>query len=1026
MKEIRIEGAREHNLKNISLTLPRDSLIVVTGVSGSGKSSLAFDTLYAEGQRRYVESLSAYARQFLGQMEKPDVDHIEGLSPAISIEQRTGVRNPRSTVATTTEIYDYLRVLFARIGVQHCPKCGRTISGQSIDEIITRVLDGFDGERVQILAPVVEGRKGEYRKELEQLQREGFLRVRIDGEIHSLDDDPPPLEKKKKHTIEVVVDRIRLDSSRRQRLSDSLETALRVGGGVVRVLGESAEQLYSEKNACLDCGLSFDPLHPRNFSFNSPYGACSDCQGLGMLQEIDEGLVVIDPDLSIIDGAVAVWKDAEAGWHGSILGALADELKFSLDTPFKKLSKKVQKVLLYGAGGKEVEVHHKGKRGEFKWRTKYQGVIPNLLRRYRDSQSDEVRQSIERFMSLKACRGCNGARLSPESLAVRIGKWNIDQWTRLSVTDALAAVGDLSPAERDQKIAGPVQKEIRDRLGFLNSVGLGYLGLDRSATTLSGGEAQRIRLATQVGSQLVGVLYILDEPSIGLHHRDNQKLLQTLLHLRDLGNTVIVVEHDEETMWAADHVVDLGPGAGVHGGEVVAAGPPAKVAKVKRSLTGQYLSGKRTIQPPQERRSGTGEYIEVQGARANNLQSVNARFPVGCFICVTGVSGSGKSTLVNDILHRALARHFHRAGAIPGEHDEIAGLEAIDKVIDINQAPIGRTPRSNPATYTGSFTDIRDLFARLPEAKIRGYKPGRFSFNVKGGRCESCSGDGVVKIEMHFLPDVYVGCEVCRGKRYNRETLEVMFKGKTIADVLAMTIEEGYEFLQHIPALRRKLGTLNDVGLSYLKLGQPATTLSGGEAQRVKLSSELSRVSTGRTLFILDEPTTGLHFEDVRVLLGVLNRLVDAGNTVVVIEHQLDVIKTADYLIDLGPEGGAGGGYIVAEGTPEEVATVPGSFTGQAIRESLGDDIRIVARPTAPSPKRAKSARSAKKTGAAQKIAARSRSKVAHPGGKSKKTPVSRATAPKAAVRKPVGARSTAKKAATRAKAAGRVSRSKS
>jgi excinuclease ABC subunit A len=932
VKHIYIEGAREHNLKNVTLTLPRDALVVLTGVSGSGKSSLAFDTLYAEGQRRYVESLSAYARQFLGQMEKPDVDHIEGLSPAISIEQRQGGRNPRSTVATTTEIYDYLRVLFARIGVQYCAKCGRRISRQSIDEIVAQVLESFEGQKVQILAPVVEGRKGEYRKELEALLKQGFLRARIDGEIYALDEDLPALDKKKKHTVEVVVDRIRPESGRRQRLSDSLETALKVGQGIVRVLGETGEQLFSEATACLTCGISYDPLHPRNFSFNSPYGACPDCQGLGMLQDIDEELIVTDPKLSVANGAIGVWKDAESGWHGSILSSVGEKFGFSLDTPWQKLSPKAKRLLLRGTGDEEIEVRHKGRKGEVRWRTKFEGVIPNLLRRYRETQSEEMRGWIERFMSPRPCTSCKGARLRPESLAVRIGDWNVHAWTQLSVSEALAAVEELAPGEREKTIAGPVQKEIRDRLRFLASVGLDYLTLDRSSATLSGGEAQRIRLATQVGSQLVGVLYILDEPSIGLHHRDNQKLLDTLLHLRDLGNTVIVVEHDEDTMRAADHLVDLGPGAGVHGGTIVAQGTPKEVMQVAESLTGQYLSGTRSIPLPETRRPGFGEALEVVNASEHNLRNLTIKIPLGKLICVTGVSGSGKSTLVHDVLYRSLARHFHRAGAVPGKHDEIRGLTHIDKVIEIDQSPIGRTPRSNPATYTGSFTDVRDLFARLPEAKVRGYQPGRFSFNVKGGRCEACAGDGVVKIEMHFLPDVYVRCEVCQGRRYNQETLEVTFKGKNIADVLDMTVEEACEFLQHIPSLARKLGTLRDVGLGYVKLGQAATTLSGGEAQRVKLGTELSRVATGRTLYILDEPTTGLHFEDIRVLMDVLGRLVDAGNTVLVIEHQLDVIKSADHVIDLGPEGGSGGGRLLAEGTPEEVAAVAESYTGQALR----------------------------------------------------------------------------------------------
>jgi excinuclease ABC subunit A len=948
VQQIVIEGAREHNLKNISLTIPRDALVVVTGVSGSGKSSLAFDTLYAEGQRRYVESLSAYARQFLGQMEKPDVDHITGLSPAISIEQRGAGRNPRSTVATTTEIYDYLRLLFARIGHQHCHQCGREITRQSIDEIVARVIEAFAGKRVQILAPMVEGRKGEYRKDLESLQRQGFLRVRIDGEIFSLDAAMPDLDKKRKHTIEVVVDRIAVDAGRRQRLADSLETALGTGKGMVRVLGEDgAEQLFSEQAACTACGISFDPLHPRNFSFNSPYGACPGCQGLGSLLEIDEELVVPDPTLPVGQGALTVWRDAEAGWHGSILQAVARKYGFSLDTSFGKLSAKARKILLHGSGEDEVEVRHSGERGDVRWRTHFEGVIPNLLRRYRETKSDDMRAWIEKFMSPKPCPSCGGARLKPESLAVRIGDWNIDRWVRLSVRSALQTVEGLAPGERDRLIAAQVLKEIRERLRFLDDVGLGYITLERASGTLSGGESQRIRLATQIGSQLVGVLYILDEPSIGLHHRDNRKLLDTLLHLRDLGNTVVVVEHDRDTMLAADYLVDLGPGAGRHGGEVVASGTPAQVMATRNSLTGQYLAGTRTIPLPSKRRRGNGKRLVLEGAAEHNLQNLTVGIPLGTFVCVTGVSGSGKSTLVNEILHRAVARALHQGGPAPGKYRALRGLDHLDKVVDIDQSPIGRTPRSNCATYTGAFTDVRNLFVKLPEAKVRGYGPGRFSFNVKGGRCEACAGDGVVKIEMHFLPDVYVKCEVCGGKRYNRETLEVAFKGKNIADILAMTVEEGLEFLGNIPPLRRRLATLRDVGLGYLQLGQRATTLSGGEAQRVKLATELSRVATGRTLYILDEPTTGLHFEDIRVLLEVLGRLVDAGNTVVVIEHQLDVIKTADYLIDLGPEGGDWGGRLVAEGTPEEVARVKGSFTGEALRGELAGAGEVSARPSA-------------------------------------------------------------------------------
>jgi excinuclease ABC subunit A len=934
-QQIVIQGAREHNLQNISLSIPRDALVVITGVSGSGKSSLAFDTLYAEGQRRYVESLSAYARQFLGQMEKPDVDHITGLSPAISIEQRGAGRNPRSTVATTTEIYDYLRVLFARIGVQHCHRCGRPISRQSIDEIVTLVLQGFSGQRIMILAPLIEGRKGEYRKELDSLRRQGFLRARIDGTVYSLEDDVIALEKTRKHTVEVVVDRVAADPSKRQRLADSLETALGTGKGVVRVVGEDErEQLFSERTACLKCGISFDPLHPRNFSFNSPYGACTRCQGLGALQEVDEELVVVDSSLSVAEGAIPVWRDAEAGWHGAILAAVSRHFGFSLDTVWAKLPNRIRHLLLNGSD-EEVEVRHQGERGQIRWRTRFEGVMPNLMRRYRETKSDEMREWIERFMSLKPCPECKGARLKPESLAVRVGEWNVDGLTRLSVRQCLRVVDQLAPGERERTIAAQVLKEIRARLRFLDDVGLNYITLDRGSATLSGGESQRIRLATQIGSQLVGVLYILDEPSIGLHHRDNQKLLQTLLSLRDIGNTVIVVEHDRDTMLAADWLVDLGPGAGRQGGRVVSAGPPAQVVADPKSLTGQYLSGAREIPLPTTRRPGTGKALVLEGAAEHNLKNLTVRFPLGRFICVTGVSGSGKSTLINEILYRAVARKLTSSGPLPGKHNRLRGLEAIDKVVEIDQSPIGRTPRSNAATYTGSFTEVRNLFVKLPEAKVRGYGPGRFSFNVKGGRCEACRGDGVVKIEMHFLPDVYVRCEVCEGKRYNRETLEVAFKGKNIADVLAMTVEEAHGFLGNIPPLRRRLGTLRDVGLGYIHLGQPATTLSGGEAQRVKLATELSRVSTGRTLYILDEPTTGLHFEDIRVLLEVLGRLVDSGNTVIVIEHQLDVIKTADHIIDLGPEGGDEGGLLLAEGSPEEVAANPASLTGAALREVL-------------------------------------------------------------------------------------------
>jgi excinuclease ABC subunit A len=932
MDRIEIRGAREHNLKNLHLSIPRDKLTVITGVSGSGKSSLAFDTLYAEGQRRYVESLSAYARQFLGQMEKPDVDQIEGLSPAISIEQRTAGHNPRSTVATTTEIYDYLRVLFARIGVQHCHKCGRAISRQSIDEILARVLSGAVGKRVQILAPVVSGRKGEYRKDLDALRRQGFLRVRVDGEVKSLEEEIV-LAKNRRHTIEVVVDRLAVEEGRRRRIADSLETALATGKGTAIVLAEDGtEQVFSEESACPKCGISFEPLHPRNFSFNSPYGACPSCQGLGSLMEIDPDLLVTEPDLSVADGALPVFRQVESGWTGSILRSLAKQYGFSLDTPWKKLSKRGRDLVLHGTGREEVQVAHKTAKGEYRWKSSFEGVIGNLSRRYRETQSQEIREWIEGYMSPRSCQACGGARLKPQTLAVRIGQKNVADLTRLSVRAALESIDSLVPSERDRQIAGGVVKEIRERLRFLDDVGLAYLTLNRASSTLSGGEAQRIRLATQIGSQLVGVLYILDEPSIGLHHRDNHRLLATLTRLRDLGNTVVVVEHDRDTMLAADWLIDLGPGAGRHGGELVACGTPEEVMGNAKSLTGLYLSGKREIPLPPNRRPPTGRAVEIVGARHNNLKDVTVRFPLGQFVCVTGVSGSGKSSLVNEILHRALARELSHSGPVPGPHQGIRGLEHIDKVINIDQSPIGRTPRSNAATYTGAFTEIRDLFARLPESKVRGYKPGRFSFNVKGGRCESCGGDGVVKIEMHFLPDVYVRCEVCGGKRYNRETLEVAFKGRSIAEVLDMTIEEAVAMFENIPVLRRRLGALRDVGLGYLHLGQSATTLSGGEAQRVKLATELSKVSTGRTVYILDEPTTGLHFEDIRILLEVLGKLVDAGNTVIVIEHQLDVVRTADHIIDLGPEGGDEGGFLIAEGTPEEVARVSRSHTGKALR----------------------------------------------------------------------------------------------
>jgi excinuclease ABC subunit A len=932
---ISIRGAREHNLQNVTLTLPRNRLVVITGVSGSGKSSLAFDTLYAEGQRRYVESLSAYARQFLGQMEKPDVDQIDGLSPAISIEQRTAGRNPRSTVATITEIYDYLRLLFSRIGVQHCHTCGRPVSKQTVQEMVDRLLALPAGTRIQILAPLVVGRKGEYRKELEAARRQGYLRARIDGVVRDLE-DTIKLEKNKKHTIEVVVDRLSVDGSQARRLADSLETAVRQGDGIVRVALPAGDDLvFSEKHACVECGTAFEELVPRMFSFNSPYGACPTCGGLGVRLEIEEARVVPDATKSIADGAIVPWGKGDGAWVGTQIKALAKELKFSLTTPWSQLPVKARRVLLHGSGEAEYTFDYKGEKSRWQYRGSFEGLIPNLMRRYQSTSSEGIRGWIESFMGLHPCPACGGRRLKAESLAVKIGSLSIADLTQLSVKGARRAVAEFHLAPREQAIAGQILKEITARLTFLSDVGLDYLTLDRSAATLAGGEAQRIRLATQIGSGLTGVLYILDEPSIGLHHRDNLRLLRTLLALRDLGNTVIVVEHDRDTMLAADYLVDLGPGAGRHGGAVVAAGTPDEVRRVPESLTGRFLAGTADIPVPQVRRTGNGQALTLRGARENNLKDITVRIPLGKLVCVTGVSGSGKSTLVNDILYRALARRLHNAQDPPGEHGEIAGVEQIDKVVDIDQSPIGRTPRSNAATYTGVFTFIRSLFAQVPEARVRGYGPGRFSFNVKGGRCEACEGDGTVKIEMHFLPDVYVSCDVCRGRRYNRETLEVLYKGKSIADVLEMTVEEACAFFASIPPVRRKLETLRDVGLGYLHLGQSATTLSGGEAQRVKLATELSRVATGRTLYILDEPTTGLHFEDVRLLLGVLSRLVDMGNTVLVIEHNLDVIKTADHIIDLGPEGGDEGGRVVATGTPEEVRATAGSYTGDALAEVL-------------------------------------------------------------------------------------------
>ncbi|MGB8657415.1 MAG: excinuclease ABC subunit UvrA [Candidatus Zixiibacteriota bacterium] len=932
---IRIKGAREHNLKNIDLEIPRDKLVVITGLSGSGKSSLAFDTIYAEGQRRYVESLSAYARQFLGMMEKPDVDFIEGLSPAVSIEQRSAARNPRSTVGTVTEIYDYLRLLYARVGTPYCFKCGRKISQQTVEQIVDTVISLPKGSKIQILAPLVKGRKGEYKEVFDQIKREGFIRARVDGKIMEVEGDLK-LEKYRKHNIEAVVDRLVVDKKIARRLADSLETALKLGSGIVMVdVAGKEEFLFSEHYACVHCGISYEELSPRMFSFNSPYGACPICSGLGTRMEIDPDLIVRDPSLSIAQGAIAPWGAPVGHWYYHQLKSLAEHYKFSLYVPFDKLSAEVKQIVLFGTGSKELKFRWENAEGKGEYFGSFEGVIPNLERRYRQTESEGVREWIEKYMRILPCPACNGTRLKKESLSVKVSDLNIAQLTALSVKETKRFFDHLKLSPREGQIARQILKEINERLGFLMDVGLDYLTLDRPAASLSGGEAQRIRLATQIGSRLVGVLYILDEPSVGLHQRDNKRLLNTLLGLRNLGNTVLVVEHDRETIETADYIIDLGPGAGKDGGWVVAEGTPEEIRQNKKSLTGKYLSGKLSIPIPGTRRNPNQAFLSMLGAAGNNLKKIRVDFPLGVFICVTGVSGSGKSTLVNETLFRILARHFYDSKILPLEYEKIAGLESIDKVISIDQSPIGRTPRSNPATYTGVFTPIRDLFAMIPEAKVRGYKPGRFSFNVHGGRCEACEGDGIIKIEMHFLPDVYVPCEVCKGKRYNRETLEVKYKGKSIADVLDMTVEEAYEFFANIPTIKRKLMTLRDVGLGYIRLGQPATTLSGGEAQRVKLSTELSKVSTGRTFYILDEPTTGLHFEDVKMLLGVLNKLVDMGNTVLVIEHNLDVIKTADHIIDLGPEGGDDGGRVVATGTPEEVAKVPGSYTGRFVKEIL-------------------------------------------------------------------------------------------
>ena len=932
--KIAISGARAHNLKGIDLELPRDALIVITGLSGSGKSSLAFDTLYAEGQRRYVESLSSYARQFLGVMEKPDVDSIEGLSPAISIDQKTTSRNPRSTVGTVTEIYDYLRLLWARIGHPNCFNCGEPIQGQSLEQITDRVLALEEGARFMVLAPIVRGRKGEYGRLLTEMRSQGYARAVVDGELRRLDEDIE-LDKKRKHDISIVVDRLVMKEGVRKRLAESLEAAAQLADGLVEIEDTETglKQVFSERFACLNCGASMPEIEPRIFSFNSPHGACQRCHGLGFQRVIDPELIVPDPTLAISEGALDPWTKAASMYHRRLLEAVAESSGIDISTPWQDLDQAERDLLLAGTGDEKHTVSYKNRFGRRRtYNVRFPGMLSSLERRYETTDSENTRERVEELMAMQPCPACDGARLRPESLAVTVGGLNISEFTRFSARAALAWVDKLVLNETERAIAHLVLREVAERLRFLDSVGIGYLSLERAAATLSGGEAQRIRLATQIGSSLVGVMYILDEPSIGLHQRDNEKLIDTLARLRDLGNTVIVVEHDEGTMRAADHLVDLGPGAGEHGGEVIAEGTPAQVQRVAASLTGQYMAGKRSIAVPGERRSARGE-LRVRGARQHNLKGVDVPFPLGVFTCVTGVSGSGKSTLVNEVLYRAVANRLHRARLRPGAHDGIDGIDQIDKIISIDQSPIGRTPRSNPATYTGIFDHIRDLFSKTKEARARGYKPGRFSFNVKGGRCEVCRGDGQIKIEMHFLPDVYVPCEQCHGRRYNRETLEVRFKGRSIADVLDMPVAEALEFFEPIPKLKRRLQTLHDVGLDYIRLGQPATTLSGGEAQRVKLATELSKVATGSTLYILDEPTTGLHFADVERLLEVLDRLVDQGNTVLVIEHNLDVIKSADHIVDLGPEGGEAGGEIIATGTPEEIAGHPESYTGRFLAD---------------------------------------------------------------------------------------------
>ncbi len=935
---IKIRGANEHNLKNIDVDIPRDEFVVLTGLSGSGKSSLAFDTIYAEGQRRYMESLSSYARQFLGQMEKPNVESIEGLSPAISIDQKSTNRNPRSTVGTVTEIYDYFRLLYARIGVPHCPKCGREIKKQTVDQMVDAIMAFPERTKIMLLAPVVRGRKGEHQKLLDNARRSGYVRVIIDGNQYELSEDIR-LDKNIKHNIEIVVDRISVREGIEKRLADSIETIMKLSEGLMIVQVVDGETYtFSQSFSCPDCGISIEEVEPRSFSFNNPFGACPVCYGLGYKMEFDIALMIPDDSLSIDEGAIAVlgWQSAteESSYTRAILNALSKEYNFSLSTPFRDYPDNIKDILINGTGGKSVKVYYKGQRGEGIYDVAFEGLIKNVERRYRETGSDATKQEYETFMRITPCKECRGQRLKKESLAVTVGDKNIYEATAMSIIKLKKFIDELELTDVQLQIGEQILKEIKARLGFLVDVGLDYLTLARATGTLSGGEAQRIRLATQIGSGLVGVAYILDEPSIGLHQRDNDKLLNTLIHLRDLGNTLIVVEHDEDTMRAADYIVDIGPGAGEHGGEVVAVGTAEQIMKNKKSITGAYLSGRIKIPVPKERRKPTG-YITVKGARENNLKNIDVDFPLGIMTCVTGVSGSGKSSLVNEILYKKLAKVLNRARTIPGEHDEIVGIENLDKVIDIDQSPIGRTPRSNPATYTGVFDQIRELFAQTPDAKARGYQKGRFSFNVKGGRCEACSGDGILKIEMHFLPDVYVPCEVCHGKRYNRETLEVKYKGKSIYDVLNMTVEEAVDFFENVPTIKRKIETLKDVGLSYIRLGQPSTELSGGEAQRIKLATELSKRSTGKTIYILDEPTTGLHFADVHKLVEILRKLSDGGNTVVVIEHNLDVIKAADYIIDIGPEGGDGGGTVIATGTPEEIAKCPKSYTGKYVKKYL-------------------------------------------------------------------------------------------